>query len=482
MSIWQNMVRSMISAESPTAAAYLYGNENTQTNYSKPKTQNETIDLSNLPYYHTGISKRDPYIIDDYIADNYNIYNDGDYSNFKAFYNPKTGESKASYFVNYNDGDYSVNNEGTKYDQYGNKVRYLNRNFYGIGPTAKGMYGLGKSTQYQDSEQDLEQNPEVVNEKQFIPFKTYDDPRAIQHFLNTQGYNLALDGKIGKQTMAAIKDWQSKNGLTADGLWGKNTSAVAKQKGFGAPAQPIAIPEPKDVTVPAVDTNPKNEVLAKVQGNATSDRAAQLMQSMRENEAKRKAELEGIMQNDPKLGQILNADPHNIQGGYVVPKEEPLDYSKLQTHTTDTNPFGFITADPLKDASKFYQKGGEVKEKPQSISTSGYFLDENGNPVVQNVDMVSGKSKDDKNRWFQRIITQRDSLPADTVIYDFNRRIPTENPDSNAYYNAILEEMLKRSEPIAYKKGGSLKKCSCGCKTLLKRGKGGKVMESKNCK
>jgi hypothetical protein len=43
--------------------------------------------------------------------------------------------------------------------------------------------------------------------------------------------------------------------------------------------------------------------------------------------------------------------------------------------------------------------------------------------------------------------------------------------------------MIRNAEPInEYKKGGSLKKCSCGCKTLLKKGKGGKVMESRNCK
>lgn len=203
-----------------------------------------------------------------------------------------------------------------------------------------------------------------------------------------------------------------------------------------------------------------------------------VMGAIKTEEARKKAELEALMQKQGVGSNLLNTDPHNIQGGYVVPVEPEYDMSKMDTH----NQFGF----------KFYKggmvpkhqnaSGEELKEKPQSISTSGYFLDENGNPVVQNVDMVTGKSKDDKNRWFQRIITQRDSFPADTVMYDFNRRIPIENPDSNAYYNALFEEMLKRSEPIEYKKGGSLKKCSCGCKTLLKRGKGGKVMESRNCK
>jgi hypothetical protein len=79
-----------------------------------------------------------------------------------------------------------------------------------------------------------------------------------------------------------------------------------------------------------------------------------IMGAIKAEEARKKAELEALMQKQGAGSNLLNTDPHNIQGGYVVPKEEPLDYSKLQTHTTDTNPFGFITADPLRDASKFY--------------------------------------------------------------------------------------------------------------------------------
>ena len=111
-----------------------------------------------------------------------------------------------------------------------------------------------------------------------------------------------------------------------------------------------------------------------------------IMGAMKAEEARKKAELEALMQKQGAGSNLFNTDPHNIQGGYVVPKEKPLDYSKIGTHTTDTDPFGFIVSDPLKRSSQMY------------------------------------------------------------------------------------------------KTGGSLKKCSCGCKTLLKKGKGGKVMESRNCK
>ena len=55
------------------------------------------------------------------------------------------------------------------------------------------------------------------------------DTSAIQRFLTMQGYNLEIDGKMGPKTQQALRDWQSKNGLKADGLWGNNTEAAAKR-------------------------------------------------------------------------------------------------------------------------------------------------------------------------------------------------------------------------------------------------------------
>ena len=41
--------------------------------------------------------------------------------------------------------------------------------------------------------------------------------KAVQSALNKEGYQLKVDGKMGKQTHAALKDYQSKNGLPATG-------------------------------------------------------------------------------------------------------------------------------------------------------------------------------------------------------------------------------------------------------------------------
>lgn len=41
--------------------------------------------------------------------------------------------------------------------------------------------------------------------------------KSVQSALNKEGYQLKVDGRMGKQTHAALKDYQSKNGLPATG-------------------------------------------------------------------------------------------------------------------------------------------------------------------------------------------------------------------------------------------------------------------------
>ena len=50
-----------------------------------------------------------------------------------------------------------------------------------------------------------------------------DNVTSLQQMLNKNGYNLAEDGVFGGKTLAAVRDYQSKNGLTADGIVGNNT-------------------------------------------------------------------------------------------------------------------------------------------------------------------------------------------------------------------------------------------------------------------
>lgn len=53
--------------------------------------------------------------------------------------------------------------------------------------------------------------------------------KSIQEKLNRLGYNLVVDGDVGPATIAAIRDFQSKNGLDVDGVAGPATNAKLDQ-------------------------------------------------------------------------------------------------------------------------------------------------------------------------------------------------------------------------------------------------------------
>ena len=50
-----------------------------------------------------------------------------------------------------------------------------------------------------------------------------DDVKALQNALNAAGYSLDVDGIFGSKTQAAVKQYQKSQGLTVDGIVGKNT-------------------------------------------------------------------------------------------------------------------------------------------------------------------------------------------------------------------------------------------------------------------
>ena len=50
-----------------------------------------------------------------------------------------------------------------------------------------------------------------------------DDVRALQEQLKGKGYNIAVDGSFGPATANAVKQYQAKVGLTADGIVGEKT-------------------------------------------------------------------------------------------------------------------------------------------------------------------------------------------------------------------------------------------------------------------
>lgn len=62
-----------------------------------------------------------------------------------------------------------------------------------------------------------------------------DEVRDVQNRLNSAGYNVTVDGYYGPQTEKAVRDYQSKNGLTVDGIVGDKTyGSLSGTKAQGA--------------------------------------------------------------------------------------------------------------------------------------------------------------------------------------------------------------------------------------------------------
>ena len=63
-----------------------------------------------------------------------------------------------------------------------------------------------------------------------------DEVKSLQQQLNSLGYGLVEDGVYGAKTQAAIQDYQSKNGLTVDGIAGDQTRSSLGGAGSAAGA------------------------------------------------------------------------------------------------------------------------------------------------------------------------------------------------------------------------------------------------------
>ena len=73
-----------------------------------------------------------------------------------------------------------------------------------------------------------------------------------QRYLNTQGYNLTVDGIFGTNTHNATTDYQTKNGLGVDGIVGANTWGKA---GYSDINTPVSAPTINEMpTAPTYDT------------------------------------------------------------------------------------------------------------------------------------------------------------------------------------------------------------------------------------
>ena len=97
------------------------------------------------------------------------------------------------------------------------------------------------------------------------------DPREIQNALTEAGfYTGAIDGMIGKKTRAAIRAFQEKNGLTADGVCGSKT--WEKLKAYLEEAQEMdADVVDQELTAPTVDESTTSSTYDDYQEESVAD-------------------------------------------------------------------------------------------------------------------------------------------------------------------------------------------------------------------
>lgn len=145
-----------------------------------------------------------------------------------------------------------------------------------------------------------------------------DDVSNLQTTLKNAGYNIDVDGSFGPQTLAAVKQYQQKNGLDVDGMVGPQTSA----KLFGgssantAPSTPAATP---DASAPTPATTPDGGAPASAvvpEGGVKTNPTQATNITMPEYEAYVNtpyAESETVQQAHTALQSILAAQPGAYQ-------------------------------------------------------------------------------------------------------------------------------------------------------------------------
>ena len=101
-----------------------------------------------------------------------------------------------------------------------------------------------------------------------IGFKGSDEVRALQKRLKELGYyNGSVDGDFGEKTEKAVKEFQSANGLKADGKVGEKTKAILYSKKAKSYKEAHATPTPK----PTAKVTPKPTAKATSTPNLSKD-------------------------------------------------------------------------------------------------------------------------------------------------------------------------------------------------------------------
>ena len=134
------------------------------------------------------------------------------------------------------------------------------------------------------------------------------DVLELQKLLNQNGYNLAEDGSFGGKTLAAVQDYQKKNGLVVDGIVGTNTwGALTGTK----PAQNTAATS-QNTTAQVASPSPSQTTSSGFQyaDYQESDTVKQAQEMLNQQLQQKPGEYQSTWQDqlNETISQILNRD------------------------------------------------------------------------------------------------------------------------------------------------------------------------------
>lgn len=268
------------------------------------------------------------------------------------------------------------------------------------------------------------------------------DVALLQTLLNEAGYNLKVDGIFGPKTLAAVEDFQAKNGLKVDGIVGPKTlavlaPAVEEAPEVEEPAEPeVEVPEePVEeevdvVTTASVVADP--EAFEKAMGTAENG-GTWIIAALNDLTFDKEIVLEGEFENKGtparKIALYTQDDNRNVLDEFTLtaPKltiKSP--YTRLQNGTFKGDIYVVAPSFELRDADvegNIYFLNNEAKET--------FKMDDKSN--------VSG----------ERILMNIDANTSASIVIDeesFLKAVTTEE-NGGTWIAALLKDM-KFNHPV----------------------------------
>lgn len=240
-----------------------------------------------------------------------------------------------------------------------------------------------------------------------------DDVTNLQKMLNQNGYNLSEDGVFGSRTASAVRDYQSKNGLSADGIVGSNT--WGKLTGGTSATTPKA---PTDVAKmntaqrlsyyetakPNYDTTYSDALKAHLQGGVPKNDISNLPYT------EQIAALTEEIANRQPFNYDYSSDPLYRQYAQQYQRNANLAMQDTMANAAAlTGGYGSSSAHAVGNQAYNNQMAG-LNDALKDLANAAYerYLNE-GNEKRTNLDMYRGlqneaynRNRDDLNDWYNQ--------------------------------------------------------------------------------